>query len=601
MALDGGYLSLLCAQLQTAVGAKVDKVFMPYKDQLVLALRSREGDSKLLLTSKSDAARVHFTKNQYENPPAPPMLCMLLRKLLVGARVTFVRQDGLERVLFIGLSGHNELGDSIEMTLCAEIMGRHSNVILINQKQVIIDALKRVDETVSSVRPILPGIGYCLPPPQNKAAVTALSGEECVDAMAQKFAEQTPPDALLKTVSGVSPVVCRQLCFDALGDTPAVMCELTAAQRTALARRIGEAAASLAEKTCKCCCIYDENDIPIDFSFVPLSGYGEKSRVEFFSDPSELLDAFYRQKEHRERQHQKSADLFALVKGLIDRTANKLAAQRAELAECENSEQYRIYGDLITANLYRIQKGDTKLVAENYFLPDCPPIEIPLSPEFSPMQNAQRCFKHYRKAQTAKTELARQIEQGGRQLEYLQTVRYALENTVTTEDINQIRDELAESGLIRRNAEGKRSAGGRVKKSVLKPDFLEFVSDTGFTILVGKNNRQNDLLTFKTAQPSDIWLHARNIPGSHCIIRTDGKTPDDTTLTQAAVIAAVYSSGAKSAQLSVDYTVARRVKKPSGANPGFVNYFEFSTAIVNPDPALAERLAKKSPKGSPSA
>ncbi|MBQ3141486.1 MAG: NFACT family protein, partial [Clostridia bacterium] len=553
MALDGGYLSLLCAQLQTAVGAKVDKVYMPFKDQVVLGLRGRDQDGRLIITTKSDAARIHFTKNQYENPPTPPMLCMLLRKLLTGARVTSVRQDGLERVLFIEMLGHNELGDEVTMTLCVEIMGRHSNAILVNQNGRIIDSLKRVDETVSSVRPILPGLPYTLPPKQDKQPITQLSGEECVAKMRLQRPEAKPSDALLKTVSGVSPTVCRQLCYDALGETACAMCELTGEQCKAIALSIDRATALLRQQKASCCCVYDAGGMPVDFSFVPLSGYGEGARVVTYDDPSALLDDFYRDREHRERQHQKSADLFALVKGLIDRTAHKLAAQQAELEGCEKSDLYRVYGELITANLYRMQKGDTTLIAQNYFEPDCPELEVPLSAEYSPQQNAQRYFKLYRKAQTARVELTRQIEQGQRQLDYLETVRYALEHTVTTADIDQIRDELAEGGYVRKGSDGKRTGTkGKNQKTAVRADFLEFETDSGFTVLVGRNNRQNDLLTFKIARPDDIWLHARNIPGSHCILRTEGKTPDDATLTQAATIAAVYSSGANYPQLSVD-------------------------------------------------
>ncbi|HNX15448.1 MAG TPA: NFACT RNA binding domain-containing protein [Oscillospiraceae bacterium] len=582
MAVDGALLHLLLRELESAVGGFVDKVYQPYRDQLVFTMRTREGQKRLLLTCKSDAARVHFTEQNYENPPQPPMLCMLLRKLLIGSKLTAVRQDDMERILFLDFTGRSELGELHTITAAAELMGRHSNLIFFDSDGIIIDAVKRIDENVSTVRQIFPGLKYELPPKQNRMSINTLNPSEFVDTLIKDNPGILLEKAFLGTVQGLSPFNCAELCYQAVGDQNVVCGELDEQQRQRLIAAIERCQTRIKNHDICPTGVFDQTGAAVDYSFMPLIRY-DKENQKPYDTLSQLLDAFYYTKEHRDRQRQSSRDLYKLVENAADRTRRKLLTRTQELEDTKNADKYRIYGDLIMANLYSIQKGDTTVSAVDYTDPDQKTVVIALQNDLTPNRNAQRYYKLYRKADNAAKQLVGLIEKDREELSYLDSVLYSLESTDDSADIAQIREELAAQGYLKHRNVAKNKQKGESQPR-------KFISSGGFEILVGRNNCQNDQLTFKKAQSNDVWMHARGIPGSHVIIVTTGKQPDKQTLTEAAILAALYSKNGKSVRVPVDYTVVKRVKKPIGSPPGFVNYFDFQTAFADPSEDLAAKL-----------
>lgn len=585
MAIDGAYLHCLRQEIETRLqGARVDKIHQPSKEELVLALRSLSGNFKLYLSARVNSPRVHFTEIALENPPSPPMFCMLLRKRLTGARLVAVRQIGLERVLYFDFDAINELGDMVRLTLAVEVMGRYSNIILIDGDDRVVDAIKRVDLTMSPMRPILPGIGYIVPL-VDSVRVDLLN--HTVEEVAARIMEGGAPldRAIRSCTQGLSPLVCREIAHQTLHgeeDTGT----LTEAQQHRLERalyRIRQALLSTEKRTAYI--LYRTDHTPLDFSFMPITQYGLSAvgrQVEGFS---RLLDDFYAEKDAAERMRQRSQDIWRVLNTTVDRISRKLNNQRRELADSGKRDEKRLYADLINANLHAIPKGAEKAELVNYYDEICPTVTVPLDPALSATQNAQKYYKEYRKAKTAEEILGQQIQIGEQDLVYLDSVFDALSRATTVRELDELRAELVSTGYLRRQ-------GGKQKPPPpTKP--LEFVSDDGFTILVGRNNVQNDKLTTRTAKGSDWWFHTKNIAGSHTVILTDGVTPPDETLMQAAILAATHSKAADSAQVPVDYTQIKHVKKPAGAKPGMVIYETNRTVYVTPDKFLAARLIKK--------
>lgn len=582
MALDGAFLTLLKEELSALVGVRVDKIHQPYRDQLIFQLRDKNGTYRLLFSAKADSARLHLTDENFENPAAPPMFCMLLRKLLTGARLKALRQTGMERALFMDFDSYNELGDPIVITLGVEIMGRHSNVVLIGQDGRIIDSLKRVDESMSEARQILPGMLYQPVPPQDKlCALTATVSE----AMERIAAQDEPMDkALLRVIQGLSPTICREIVWQAFGSRYLTSGGMTDADKTALTGVLDTLFTLLKSGNPLPCGVYSEG-ASVEFSYMPLTQYTH-DELRHYDSLSLLLDDFYAKKEHGDHQKQRSSDLMKVANGLTERVRRRVANQQKELEDTAKGEISRLYGDLISANLHQMAKGDTLLETVNFYDENGASVQIGLDARLTPSQNAQRYYKEYRKSQTARRMLTEQIAAGQEELIYLESVQYALGQADSFEAILAIRFELSEQGYLRREKQPK----GKQPKKKADDRYLRFLSSDGFEIIVGRNNRQNDQITFKKAMGRDIWFHARNIPGSHTLLVTDGKTPPDTSLTEAALLAAWYSKAQGSAQIPVDYTEARRVKKPQGAKPGFVNYFEFKTAFVSPSEEDVKRL-----------
>lgn len=581
MALDGAMLYLIKKELEDGIlGAKVDKVFQPSREMLILALRGKNMNRRLLISASANSARIHFTQHAVENPAQPPMLCMLLRKRLCGARLASIEQAGLERVLRLKFDAHNELGDEITLTLAVEIMGRHSNIILIDERGLVIDSVKRIDSDLSSMRMILPGIKYELPPAQDKINILATD----ISDMAEKILVckgYKLDKALMNVIQGISPVIAREIAFRATGFTDIQVEAMTDSQFDKL-KYILERLKQLLNGNGNPNLI-SVNGNPSDFTFVYPQQYGASAISSSYNDFSSMLDDFYFRRDLNERMKAKSQDLLKLLANSSARIAKKLDIQKAELKKCTDREQYRKNGDLINANLHMLKKGDILAEVVDYYSEDCSSVKIRLDPLLTPAQNAQKYYKDYRKMQAAEQHLSELIEQGKCELEYIDSVLDMLSRAESERELAEIRQELTDEGFIK-----KRKAPAGKQPPKLPP--LRFVSDDGFTILVGRNNQQNDRLTLKESKNYDIWLHTLNVPGSHTVIVCEGQQPPNRTIEQAAQIAAYHSGARQSGLVAVDYTLIKYVSKPRGAKPGMVIYTHQNTIYVHPDEQLAERL-----------
>ncbi len=554
---------------------------------MVLGLRSPQtGNVKLLLSANQSHPRAQLTALNRENPDAPPMFCMLLRKHLTGGRILSVEQPHLERIVELRLEVLDELGDRKERRLILEAMGRRANLVLVDDQGRIVDCLRRVDGDMSAQRQLLPGLFYRLPPAMEKADPTALDGGEWLRRVEQAPGESRVDHWLLDTFGGWSPLVCREIAFRAGGRVDVTFDELGPQGRI----RVGEAAEALL-KTVR------ENNFtptvisvekrPKDFTFFPAEQYEEAGECTAYPTFSALMDRFYEQRENQERIRQKGQDLIRSVTNARDRTARKIANQQRELDATQDRERLRQFGDIITSNLHTMERGMATLRALDFYDPEGAEVDIKLDPLLTPQQNAAKYYKEYNKAKTAEEMLTIQLKKGRRELDYLNSV---LENITLAEgerDLQEIRQELADTGYLRRQIKGK-DKGRR-----LSPKPMEFRSTAGLRISVGKNNVQNDLLTCKQAFKSDIWFHTQKIHGSHVILCCQGQEVPEEDLLQAARLAACFSQAKDSANVPVDCAAVRYVKKPAGARPGMVVYTTCQTLLADPDEELVKRLAGK--------
>lgn len=584
MPLDGMTLSLLRRELYPCiVGSRIEKVHQPSKDELVFHLRTREGAYKLLISASANSPRLHLISGAPENPSTPPMLCMLLRKHLTGAVITDIRQLGLDRVVFIDLAGTNEIGDAVTFTLCVEIMAKHSNIILVGSDGIILDAVKRIDFTQSSVRQILPGFKYELPPKQDKSNITECDIKTVVDQIKMRSGKRLS-SAVLDTVEGASPLISREIAAFACGGDTAVD-ELTPIALQRLEAKLGEIKEMLLGEGAEPTMLLRDGVKPYDFTFMDITQYGFAVTPKRFGSFSELLDDFYYEKDRFERTRQRSQSLLKLLSNAAARAARKLQSRQAELDACADKDRLRINAELILANQYRLEKGAPFYDVENFY-GENETVRIKADPALSPSANAQKYFKEYRKAKNAEKLLGELIEQSGQELAYLESVIDSVNRADGYTELAEIRDELYGQGYL------KRAKNDKAKK--IKPLApLEYVSDDGYTILVGRNNIQNDILTFKTAAKDDSWFHTQKIPGSHVVVVGNGDIIPERTCRQAAMLAAYHSSGRESSQVAVDYTEVRALKKPTGAKPGKVIYHTYNTMWVTPDRETFERLRKK--------
>lgn len=582
MPLDGAMLHFIKKELACAVGAKVDKVFQPSREELILAFRSRDCDRKLLLCSRANSPRLHFTEVSIENPAVPPMFCMLMRKRLCGSRLSAVRQNSLERVLFLDFDAHNELGDEITLTIAVEIMGRCSNIVLIDENNRVVDSIKRVDDEMSSQRMVLPGLFYQPVPPQDKLSPLEHSADQLLDAVLA--CSQLPlSKAVLNCIQGISPLVSRELALS-VGDCDTIVADLTPLQKEHLKNAVIKYVDSLSDDGTPIMLVAQDGK-PMDFSYMSILQYGASPAVRSFASFSLLLDAYYAERDLHERMKAKSSDLIKLVGSAFERASRKYAAQTKELSASVDREQLRRQADIITSNMYLLEKGMSSARLTDYYNEGCPEVTVRLDPLLTPAQNAQKYYHAYKRAQSAEQHLKLQLEKGLAEMDYLDSVLDALSRARTERELSEIRLELEEQGYIRAGSSGK-------KKNAQSLPPLEFVTDDGFTVFVGRNNRQNDMLTCRTAAKDDIWLHTLKIPGSHTVIRTEGRTVPDSTIEQAAIIAAYHSKAKQSGQVAVDFTKIRHVSKPNGSKPGFVIYTHQTTVYVRPDEALVKRLSK---------
>lgn len=580
MPMDGFTLSFLQKELRaTLLGGRVDKVNQPERDALVLLVRSG-GNHKLLLSANPNQARVQLTAQSYENPTEPPMFCMLMRKHLLGSRITDVRQISGDRILAVDFDCLDELGDHVQKTLYLEIMSRHSNLTLVNRDGVIVDAIRHVSSDMSRVRTVLPGGVYQLPPQPDK-----LSGVITAEALKERLSGSplTLSKALMENVAGMAGVCSREVCAQ-IGADPAARCDTLDLDAVC-----GQLSAFYAATESHPVALYDDAGMVIDFFPFPYRTFSQENQRPM-PTLSAAMDAFYLGRDLRMRMQQKSMGLQKHVKTALERTEKKKAIMLDTLRQTDQNEQNRICGELLTANLHLIQKGANSVTVQNYYDPACPEMTIPLSSRLTPAQNAQSYYKKYRKAKVAEQYAREQLVTIDRDLQILESALDDLDKCETTADLAEIRYVLTQSGFVKPDATNRRKGSKKLQEG--KP--YRFTAPDGAVIEVGKNSLQNDRLTLH-ARGGETWLHAQGIPGSHVIIRTED-SPSDETLLYAAKLAAYYSKGRSHPQQAVDYTLRKYVKKAAGSPAGLVTYTHFKTLIIGLTPQDVAHIIKQAAK-----
>ncbi|WP_028510454.1 NFACT RNA binding domain-containing protein [Ruminococcus sp. NK3A76] len=585
MALDGVFLGIVKNEISVLLDGRVDKIHQPSREEILITFRTREGGYKLLINTSAGGARVHVTRAQIDNPRVPPMFCMLMRKLLSSGKLISIRQDGQERILMLDFDSSNEMGDIVRITLVIEIMGRHSNLIILDNEGKIIDAIKRVGQDMSSVRPVLPGMIYEAPPKDKRLSLFSLTRQELRAALDENSHAELSK-AILRSIEGLSPVFARECALKCTHDEIAAG-ELTDEGFEKLYLFLSMQAQLIEKGENKFTVLLSQDGLLKDFCFADINQYGSLMEKKYFSSACETLDHFFTQRDITARMKQRASDLYKFLQNTRDRINRRTANQRQELLECADRDKLKIYGDLLMANLYNFKKGDSFVNAQNYYEEGSPEVRIKLDVRLTPSQNAQRYYNEYRKADTAEKKLTKLIEQGEQELLYIDSVFDNLTRAQSETDIDELRIELHEQGYLR---SARLSKGA---KNVKTQPPMKFLSSDGYEIRVGRNNKQNDRLTCKDSEKLDIWLHVKEITGSHVIISAKGGDVPDDTIMQAAQIAAYYSSARSSAQVPVDYTLVKFVKKPNGAKPGMVIFTNNRTLYVKPDEELVNSLKAK--------
>ena len=556
-------------------GARVEKIYMPSRDEAVFSVRSRESRRTLFLSARSGTARAHLTEEEFDFPAVPPAFCMLLRKHLIGARFSSVETVEGDRVMLFRFEALNDMGEKVFPMISAEMMGRYSNLVLVSTDEIILDAVKRIDSTQSELREVYPGTEFTVPPMPDKLVFLRDTDEDIVSAV--RKSSRNVSGALLQAVSGLSPLLCREAALevdDKTGD------ELTDSDAEVLLNGLGRIRAAVEDPEKRRFTVIYDGDKPAEYSFVELTQY-RGLRSETFDSASAMFDSYYSSRDRIERMRVRSQDLTRQVKQLIDRNIRKQEARRDELADTSKAETKKLYGELLTANLHAFSKGDSEVRVLNYYTgEEC---SIPLDVTRGPNENAQKYYKDYRKLHTAADVLRRLLVEGEEEAEYFRQVQYEIGLASTEEEFIDIRKELRDAGYLK---------GFKYKdKGRRRTDpYFYYRTDSGLDVIVGKNNAANDRLSLKTADGKDIWLHVKGAAGSHVILRCGGIWPDDESLTQACCIAAYHSSVRNSSQIPVDYTEARRVRKAPGQRTGMVTYTNQKTAYVTPSEQEIERL-----------
>jgi len=577
MSLDGIVTRALVHELQAAVGARISKIYQPTEHEIILHMRGQGASRRLLLSAHPSMPRLHWTQAAWENPSEPPMFCMLLRKHCEGGVIEAIVQDGLERVVHLDIRHRDELGDLSLKRLTLEIMGRHSNLILMDPASGMIhDGIRHVTHAVSSYRVVLPGAAYMAPPPQHKLdPLTATKtdwGEAAGEAPAAvdgAWDPQTAARMLVQAYAGISPLAAAEIVFRAEGRRERLWPVFRETMQAVLAHQ------------------YDPNwveaaDGRTSFSSLALTHIQGDSRR--FDSMNDCLETYYRDKADRDLVRQRTADLSRLLMNESAKNAKKLVKLQETLAETEGAEHYRRSGELLTAQLHLLQRGDSEAHIMDFYAEDQREITVALDPALSPAENAQRYFRKYNKLKNSKAVVEEQMTAARAEIVYLESVLQGLASA-SPADIEEIRDELTEQGYIRQ----RNVKRGAKKKKKETPAVLKYTSSEGVPLYVGRNNTQNDYVTCRLGQPADTWLHTKDIPGSHVLIRA-GQFGDK-TLQEAALLAAYYSKAKSSSNVPVDYTLIRHVRKPNGAKPGFVIYENQKTLFVTPDETLIQTLA----------
>lgn len=573
MALDGIFLNKLKTELNALIGSHTEKIYQPSKDELVFLLRSKEGAKRLLISCAMGACRVGVTEEKPENPENPPMFCMLMRKYLGSSKLLGIKQDGFERVIIFEFSATNELGDRVTYSLICEMISSKPNIILCDNGGRIIDAVKHSNlETAKRI--LHPGAIYEMPEKEQKLSLFNTETEEIITKLLS-FKSSSVSDSILLTIDGFSPLVANEITFRAVQDTDKKVCDLTEFDITNLKNTLNLFKEE-AEKEDNSYIIYFGKEQK-DFCYCKISHLGQSVSCVLQDGFSQTLDTFYQTKTRIFRIKKESGDTIKIVNLLYSKAQKRLLLRKKDFETTKNREELRICGELIKANLFIIPKGAKSVLLTNYYDENLTPVKIELNPSLSPVLNAERYFKEYKKTFTKERRLKELIEQDENDILYLESVLEATTRAETPTDIKEICDELKISGFIKEKQSVKKQKAQKLSQP------LKFTSTSGLTILVGKNNRQNDMLTLNTAQKSDLWFHTKNIPGSHVILVCDGKEPDEQSILEAARLAATNSKAKNSSSVPVDYTAVKFVKKPSGAKPGMVIYSKNKTLFVNPN------------------
>ena len=549
--------------------ARVDKVFQPQNDEIDLLVHSGRNNRRLCFNVGPNAPRLQLSDIAKENPMKAPMLCMLLRKYLSGARIVAVEQVGFDRIAKFTLSCLDDMGFPTTKYIVCEIMGKYANFILLDADEKIVTAMKIVDFAASTVRQVLPGLKYQVPASPDKRSPLVIDRDFFFAALDGFDRDRTVEKFITTTYAGIATQIAHELCYRITGniDVPLVRVDGEAFYSV-----FSEWQTLLVEEKYNPTVAINSDGKPIDYSYMDITYLGDSVKYRHFERVSHLFDMYFAEKDRAEKIHQRAHDLVVLISNAIARTERKLALQREALLDSERGEEYKRRGDLITANLYRLKKGMTSFETVDYYDESCPTVTVELDERLTPAQNAQKMYKLYNKAKKAKEVLTEQIKLWEAELVYLDSVKEFLSRAETEEDLAEIRDELYRSGYA------SRMKGYKPPKQI-KARPMRFTTTDGKQLLVGRNNIQNDQLTFRVAAKDDVWFHVKGIPGSHVILVTEGEEPTDRDYTEAAGIAA-YFSKATADFVEVDYTRVKNIKKPQGAKPGFVTYKTNYTAYV---------------------
>lgn len=579
MSLDGIVTKSIVYELNNEiVDGRVEKVYQPEEDEILLNIRNNGKSYKLLMSASSNNPRIYLTSNVKSNPIKPPMFCMLLRKHLQGSRITGVSQTSMDRIIHIDLEGYDELGVLSTKTLTIEIMGRHSNIILYEKEtKKILDSIKRITLDVSSVRQVMPGVTYILPPSQNKLNPLLISKDNLKQEMENANEGTLVFKFIYKTYLGLSPLIAREICYRARVNESTTIGALTSKEANDIIEAFCNLVKDISDNKYHPTLIIDEKKCKVQaFSVINIHQYDDLTK-QYYHTISQVLEEYFLTRDRLDRINQKSTNMRKLISTKLDRAVNKLAKQKQELLNAEEREIYKVYGDLITANIYRIEKGIEEIELENFYSENLDKIKIKLKINLSPSQNAQKYYKRYNKLKNAYEFVSKEITKTEKEINYLEHILVNFDNCRTVEEMEEIREELIDEGYVKKPSKGKN------KKKKIESNPRHYLSSEGYDIYVGKNNKQNDYLTLKFSSKEDIWLHTKDIPGSHVIIKNKGEgLPPDKTLEEAAMLAAYFSKSKMSSKVPVDYAERKNVRKPNGAKPGMVIYDNNYTMYVTP-------------------
>lgn len=589
MPLDAVALGAIACELDNELkGAKIEKIHQPERDEILLVIKASSALKKLVISANSANSRVHLVDEGKENPLTPPMFCMLLRKHLTGGRIESVCRLGFERVIDIEISCRNELGDITTRHLVCETMGRNSNIIFLDENRRIIDSVKHIDLTVSSVRNILPGLIYMMPPDSGRLNPETATAKDYYNMLKNSPQGRETDRAITDSVMGISPLLAGECVYRVCHNRKLFIGELSDRQISGISEELYKMFEKAKNGEFSPCIVYSLDAKKVaDFAPFEIRQYESGMKVVKAESMNCAACEFYFMRDLHARMNDRSAAITKVITNNLHRAQKKLNILQGELKEAANRETFRIYGDLITANLYRMKKGDDRLVAQNFYDEDAGEVEIKLDARLSPSQNATRYYTKYKKAKNTEIYASKQLELTVKEIEYLESVLYSVSNAQTPLHLSEIRSELASYGYIKSDTQKKKKDKN---PPAGKPYEFEY---NGYTIYVGRNNIQNDTLTLKLSRSRDLWLHTKNIAGSHTLVKYMGEDFPDDVIEVAASIAAYYSKGKSSPYVEVDYCPVSHVKKPNGAKAGMVIYEGYNTAFVKPDGQLAEKLRKQ--------